>query len=63
MFSYCVVLDPRYKMDIIEYYNDKLYGKDLPNSVYKKYEQLLFNLYIDHGGRVISSKIIIGDSE
>lgn len=32
-------------------------------NVYKKYEQLFFNLYIDHGGRVISSKIIIGDSE
>lgn len=56
-----VILDPRFKMDIIEYYYDRLYGKDLSYSRVQKIRTSFFDLFIDYGGRVTATDSLIGD--
>lgn len=56
-----VVLDPRFKMDIIEYYYDKLYGKDRAYAYVQKVKSAFFDLYIEYGGRIISSESSLAD--
>ena len=56
-----MILDPRFKMDIIEYYYDKLHGRELSYSHVKKVRTTFFDLYIEYGGRVISAETTIAD--
>ena len=55
-----VILDPRFKMDIIEYYYDRLYGKGLSFIHVERLKIVFFDLYIEYGGRVISNESTIG---
>lgn len=56
-----VILDPRYKMDITEYYYDKLYGEEFAYIHVQKIKSSFFDLYIEYGGRVVSSQSSIID--
>lgn len=51
-----VVLDPRYKMDIIEYYYDKLYGKDLSYSRVQKIRTAFFIFILIMEGELFPRK-------
>ncbi|KAL8094864.1 hypothetical protein AgCh_036396 [Apium graveolens] len=42
-----VILDPRFKMDIIEYYYDKFYGSELSFTHVERVRKSFFDLYID----------------
>ncbi|XP_074367079.1 zinc finger BED domain-containing protein RICESLEEPER 1-like [Apium graveolens] len=54
-----VILDPRFKIDIIEYYYDKIFGKELSYSHVERVRTAFFDLYIEYGGRVILSESTI----
>lgn len=56
-----VILDPRFKMDIIEYYCDILHCKEFSFTYVERVKSAFFDLYTEYGGRVISSKSVIND--
>ena len=48
-----VVLDPRFKMDLVEFYYSEIYGNDAFRHV-ERIRSAFFNLYVEYGGELSS---------
>lgn len=56
-----VILDPRFKKVIIEYYYDKFYSKKLSYSHVEGVVTTFFDLYVEYGGSIITSESTIAN--
>ncbi|GMP63024.1 hypothetical protein CsSME_00024877 [Camellia sinensis var. sinensis] len=56
-----VVLDPRYKMSILEFYFEKLYGDKAEDEV-DRVHQICYDLLQDYQHRVGMETDVVGDS-
>ena len=54
MLAIAVVLDPRFKMDLVEYYYRQIHGHN-PEKYIQRVRSTFVDLYMDYGGELLPS--------